>query len=94
VVPANHGAGPYGQKDIYNESLFDLKKERVWVNETIMWKCFTQPRRPNQPPLQKAFSILCRHCPLGTEETEKAVLYVINHRNSLHPHNNFVMPEV
>ena len=82
------GLAPYGEKDIYQESLFDLKEGRVWVREDIMWKYFTQAADPIHRPFKEHFQYYADIARWVQEETERAIQYIIQNRNRLHPHPN------
>ena len=82
------GLAPYGQKGVYKEELFTLEDGRAFVNEAVMWKYFTQPSEPLLHPFKEHFQYYADIARWVQDETERAILYTMQHRLQLHPHKN------
>jgi len=82
------GLAPYGNKNVYQEQLFELKGGSVWVNEEVMHKYFTQPADWVTRPFKEHFQYYADIARWLQDETERAILYVFNERLHFFPHEN------
>ncbi|HEV7782842.1 MAG TPA: carbamoyltransferase C-terminal domain-containing protein [Chitinophagaceae bacterium] len=84
------GLAPYGNRQQYKEELFLLKEGRVLVNDEVMHRFFTEPADPVTHPFADHFQYYADIAAWVQAETERAVLYIIQHRLALHPHEQLV----
>ena len=82
------GLAPYGNRDAYTKNLFRLEEGRVFVEETVMHEYFTQPMDPVTRPFAEHFDHYAGIARWVQEEAERAILYLIEQRLQLHPHEN------
>ncbi|MFN8244566.1 MAG: carbamoyltransferase C-terminal domain-containing protein [Ferruginibacter sp.] len=82
------GLAPFGAKGVYTEQLFMLKDGNVWVDEAVMHRHFTQPADPVCRPFRENFQYYANIARWVQDETERAVLYVMQDRFLRHPHPN------
>jgi carbamoyltransferase len=82
------GLAPYGKPNIYTEQIFTLVEGNVWVNEEVMWKYFIKPVNNDTQTLKNDFEYYANIARWVQDETERAILYVMEERQKLHPHKN------
>lgn len=82
------GLAPYGNREKYKEQLFRLEEGRVFVNEEVMHHYFTAPSDAVTRPFYDHFQYYADIARWVQDEAERAILYVIQHRLQLHPHEN------
>ncbi len=82
------GLAPYGDRHKYKKELFTCKDGRVMVNEDVMHDHFTKPADPFIHPFHKHFSYYADIAAWVQSEAERAILYIMQQRLQLHPHDN------
>jgi carbamoyltransferase len=82
------GLAPYGNPTAYKEKLFILREGRVWVNEAAMHSFFNMPADDVERSFKNHFQYYADIARWVQDETEKAILYLVNNRLQMHPHQN------
>jgi carbamoyltransferase len=77
------GLSPYGKEGIFNNEIFELKEGQVFVNTDWM-KTFQQPVN-SYHEFKKNFQYYANIARWVQNETERALLYLFNHRHKLQP---------
>ncbi len=81
------GLAPYGRPGVYTIPVFNCRDGHVFVNETVLHQ-FTQPADPLTRPLKAHFQYYADIARWVQDELERAVLYLVKARQTLHPHPN------
>lgn len=80
------GLAPYGRKNIFTDPLITCAEGRIWVNEAIMRRHFTQPADPVSRPFKEHFQYYADIARWVQDEAQKAILYIFKERLAIHPH--------
>ncbi len=75
------GLAPFGDRTKYNDEIFDLREGRVFVKDEAL-KVLSQPSSGYED-FKARFSYFADLAAWVQKEVERAVLYVVNHRQSL-----------
>ncbi len=81
------GLAPYGRPGAYSEPIFDCRDGHVFISENVLHE-FTTPADPLTHPLKANFQYYADIARWTQDELERAVLYLVKSRLTLHPHAN------
>ncbi len=81
------GLAPYGRRDTYKESIFELREGRVFVRYGWLKNFIMRPAR-SEACVKQNFQYYADLAAWMQSELERAVLYIVHSRYQLHPARN------